>query len=233
MDMTTFEICSLIIISPPCLVALIFLWEKYIKRDRSAQQTREQQIANAPPAPVFRLRTLSRLETGQKSLTILNLVSLISIIPLLLFDIGFIIYSIKNGFESNYDVISVLLLIALYGVPAYTLLDILYFQPRKRRRGRSDVAKEATIELDGDIEALFARCQQVILDMRGRIISLKRRPRTIESELGNNKMTIKIQRTRSGRNRIYILSDAKWITVRFDRGQNQANVDEFIRRVSG
>jgi hypothetical protein len=114
--------------------------------------------------------------------------------------------------------------------PLYILIDYFYTQPRYNRRGRSHVAKEAIVTVAGDVDVVFDACYRVLDSMQAAMIILER-PNLFRAKVRNSVMTIVIRQIEGSKVRVYVVSDSKWLTVKWDMGANQKNVDDFLREL--
>lgn len=219
---------------PPFLLAILHLKDRYSRKAKQQrQQDQPSESGQSANTFAFKLRALQRPDPNERLLSKLNVILVVTSLPLLFFD-GFVIYyAATQGFESELDVGSLFFLALLFGLPIFVILDVFFLQPQKRRRGTSSVAESATLELDGNTDELFNTCHQALTDMGGRIIQLNRRTRLIRADFSKDVMTVRIQRTPSRKNRVSVLSDSKWISVVIDGGRNRSNVDAFIRKICG
>jgi uncharacterized membrane protein len=126
---------------------------------------------------------------------------------------------------------SLILFISLFIIlPIWFLVDNLFIQRRYNKLGRSMVAKEAEIILDCDAITAFNYCSKVLDTMRVTIIK-KNRPNLLKANLGKSVITVDILGRKGPKARIHILSDSQWLTVKFDAGANQRNIDNFLKEL--
>ena len=110
--------------------------------------------------------------------------------------------------------------------PIWMIVDIMVFDRRQRKLGKSHVAKEKTIDLKGDANTMFDRCWQVIHTSESSIIIMEK-PKLIKARWRNSIMTVTVANLGHGSVRVRISSDSRWVTTRWDFGKNQKNVDTF------
>jgi hypothetical protein len=177
----------------------------------------------------FKLLSLQRLERKDKPWVFLNILAVLSSLPLLAFDGYFFYLWITNKSAGDLDILSVIVLLIMVVLPIWVLIDTFIRQPRIRKRGRSGVAEPVTMELEGDIGILFEQCQKALVDMGVRITKLDFESKFIKADFGKDVMTIEIEQTEHLRNKVTILSDSKLKSVIFDFGSNRRNVDIFIK----
>jgi len=211
----------------PSAWALISIVNFFMRRRKPLPRDSSQNYES----PSFKLLSLQRYEPRDRTWIFLNIILVLSSVPLLLFDGYFVYLWITNGFAGDLDILSVIVLLIMIVLPIWSITDVFIIEPRIRKKGRSSVAEPATVELDGDIGILFEQCQKVLGDMGARITNLDSESKFIKADLGKNAMTIKIERTGYLRNQVSILSDSKLLSVRFDFGRNRKNVDIFIQKL--
>ena len=69
-------------------------------------------------------------------------------------------------------------------------------------------------------------------DMEAKIYSYDAKSRLTKADIGSNGMTVRIRGIRGVRKRIFITSDSKLLSVRFDFGQNRRNVETLLSKLS-
>lgn len=154
---------------------------------------------------------------------------------LLAFGIYAIILWISGAIQVQVDFRIVLFFVwfsgAFVGFPLYMLWDHCYTQRKYDRRGISHVAKAATVTAADDVDTVFDACYGVLSSMEAAIIRLEK-PNLLKARIRNCLMTILIGQIEESKTRIYVLSDSKWLTIKWDRGANQRNIDAFLGGLS-
>jgi hypothetical protein len=120
--------------------------------------------------------------------------------------------------------------VAFLGFPLFVVIDYFHVQPKYYRRGRSHVAKEAIVTVANDADTVFDACYRVLNSMQAAIIILER-PNLFKAKVRNSVMTIVIRQIEESKVSVHTVSDSKWLTVRWDLGGNQKNVDDFLREL--
>jgi len=103
-------------------------------------------------------------------------------------------------------------------------------QPKYYKQGRSHVTKEARITVTNDADAVFDACYRVLDSMQA-TIRIMERPNLLKAKVKDSMITITIIEIEGSKVRVYVLSDSKWLTVRWDGGANQRNIDNFLREL--
>jgi len=164
-------------------------------------------------------------------------VSLVPVIGAFLL-LGFSIWAIHiwiTGvvtFQVNVEIVLFFLgfSVAFVGLPLYIVIDHFYTQPKHYRCGRSHVAKEAIVTVANDAETVFDACYRALGSMQAAIIILKR-PNLFKARVRNCVMTVIIRQIEDSKASVYVVSDSKWLTVKWDMGANQKNMDDFLREL--
>ena len=158
---------------------------------------------------------------------------IITIIPasiLLAFGIWVIYTWIARRLEFQIDPESVLLLLLFIGLPLYVIIDHFFIQRKYDKLGRSSVAKEARVNVANDVDTVFDACYRALDSMQASIRIIEK-PNLLKASIRNSVMTITIIQIEGSKVRVYIQSDSKWLTVKWDGGANQRNVDSFLREL--
>lgn len=197
----------------------------YIRYPKSAQnsnltaQTRtinllnieQRELSNRPPKP-------------------LSLAPLVSSFLMLGFGAGVIHMMIAGIIEFQIDLWTVLLAVVFIGLPVYIIVDYFRTESKYYKLGRSSVAKEARVTVANDVDAVFGACYRALDSMQA-AISILEKPNLLKAKIRNCVMTVTIVPIEGSKVRVYILSDSKWLTIKWDRGANQRNVDDFLHEL--
>ena len=124
----------------------------------------------------------------------------------------------------------VLFAVVSIALPLWVIIDYTHTRTKYYRLGRSRVAKEAVVTAEGDVAALFYACYCALHSMRAAIIVLEK-PHLLKARVRNCVMTIVLLPVESSRVRVSILSDSRWLTVKWDGGANQRNIDSFLQEL--
>ena len=200
------------------------------------RQKKATQIDNLAAQTGDGTRADSVLKIEQRELSnrppfILSLVLLIG--AALLFALGVLaIYLWVAGrveFRVRYE--NILFLMLFIGFPLYIFVDQFIIQPKYYRLGKSFVAKEARLVIANNADAVFDACCQVLNSMNA-TINIVNRPTLLKAKVKDSVMTIKIRRIKGSKVGVYVLSDSRWLTVKFDAGANKRNIDIFLKELS-
>lgn len=123
-------------------------------------------------------------------------------------------------------------------LPIWGLVEILWIQRKHYKSGKSAAAKEKDLILLGDINKVFDEVIRVANVMRITPDQIDRPRKFIgysRKSIFHSTSVINItaKQLRQGRIKIHVLSDAEWVTVKWDIFRhNQRNVDNFVRLMS-
>lgn len=132
-------------------------------------------------------------------------------------------------FRISYE--NILFLMLFIGFPLYIFVDQFIIQPKYYKLGKSLVAKEARLIIANNVDAVFNACYQVLDSMKATIYIINR-PTLLKAKIKDSVMTIKIRRIKGSKVGVYVLSDSRWLTVKFDAGANKRNRDTFLKELS-
>ena len=149
---------------------------------------------------------------------------------LLAFDGLLFWFWITEPLTVDLDIASIVFLTFIVGFPLYSLIDIVIMEPRIRKSGHSKVAEPAVLVVEGEPDKLLKRCQDVLGEMGGTITHLDIESKLIKADFNKDEITIKIEHIQDLKYCILLLSDSKWLSVRFDFGRNKRNIDTFTRK---
>jgi len=176
------------------------------------------------------LLKVEQREPSRRPPVILLVLTLVPASILLTFGVWAIYTWITGRIEVHMDSWTVLFLVMFIGLPLFIMIDNFFTLPKQYKRGRSHVAKEAMVTVANDIDTVFDACYRVLDSMQATITVLEK-PNLLKAKLRNSVMTIKIRRIKGSKVQIYILSDSRWLTVKWDAGDNQRNIDRFLREL--
>lgn len=176
---------------------------------------------------------ISKIEQSEPSRHPPAILLVITTIPaLILFAFGIlVIYTWITGIiEFQIDIASILLLLLFIGLPIYIVIDLFIIQQKYNKRGKSYVAKEARATITNDTDTVFDACYDALYAMHA-VIRIMRRPYLLEANIRNSIMTILIMQIENSKVSVYILSDSRWLTVKWDGGANQRNINDFLHEL--
>lgn len=173
---------------------------------------------------------IDQRELSSRPPVILSILLIVCAFIFLVFGI-WIIYTWASGkapFRISYEVIIFFLLFFCF--PVYVFIDQFLIQPKYYKLGRSLVAKEARVTILNNADTVFDACYQVLESMKA-TVNIINKPKMLKVKIRNSVITIKIRRIKGSKVIVYVLSDSKWLTVRFDAGANQRNIDTFLKEL--
>jgi hypothetical protein len=225
----TFNWLYLLILLPAAIYYGIKIFDRF--SPKKSAQTDSLAAQTRVDTRVGSVLKIEQRELGNKPPFILSFALLISAI--LLFTLGVLaIYTWIAGiaeFRISYEII--LFLIFFIGFPLYIFVDQFLIQPKYYKLGKSLVAKEARLILANNADAVFDACYQVLNSMKA-TINIVNKPTLLKATVKDYVMTIKIRRIKGSKVGVYVLSDSKWLTVKFDAGANKRNIDTFLKELS-
>lgn len=124
---------------------------------------------------------------------------------------------------------ALLVLLLFVALPIVLVRDVIKILVR--RPARSEVARAASITVANDTDTVFDACCGVLRSMHA-AIRIMERPMLLKASVRNSLITIGITQIEESRVLVHVLSDAKWLTVRWDGGANQRNIDVFIQELT-
>jgi hypothetical protein len=202
--------------------------------DRLRQKERIQSNAPATQTGIEGLLKIEQRELSRRPPVILSIISLISACILLAFGVLIMYIWISGTVEFRMDISTFFFFLLFIGLPLFIIIDTirddLFIQPKYYKLGRSHVAKEAKVTVVNDADTVFDACYRVLRSMQA-TIRIMEKPRLLEAKIKDSVMTIKLRRIKGSKVQIYILSDNKWFTAKFDAGVNQRNVDSFLQEL--
>lgn len=202
--------------------------------DRLRQKERTQSSAPAAQTGIEGLLKIEQRERSRRPPVILSIVSLISACVLLAFGVLVMYIWISGTVEFRMDLSTFLFFLLFIGLPLFIIIDTirddLFIQPKYYKLGRSHVAKEARVTVANDADTVFDACYRVLRSMQA-TIRIMEKPRLLKANIKNSVIIVRIRRIRGSKVQIYILSDSKWFTAKFDAGVNQRNVDSFLQEL--
>lgn len=198
--------------------------------DRLRRKGRPQKDLQTDHPEVGGLLTIEQPDLSSHPPKILSIVSLVCASTLLVFGTWIINMWRTGTVDMQVDFVTALFFVLFMGVPVYILVDHFLIQPKYYKLGRSLVAKEARAVVANDADTVFDASHRVLGSMQAAIRKMDK-PRLLKARVGNSVMTIKIRGLKGSKARVYMLSDSKWLTVKWDAGANQRNVDRFLQEL--
>ena len=116
-------------------------------------------------------------------------------------------------------------------IPLIIIADYFHTKCKYYKLGRSRVAKEAKITIANDADTVFDSCYRALDSMRA-AIRIMEKPNLLRANIRNCVMTIRMIQIEGCKVIVYILSDSKWLTIKWDGGANQRNIDDFLQELS-
>jgi hypothetical protein len=196
-----------------------------------------RKTVTAPSAPSSasykNVLKIKQREPSNRPPIILEIALIVCLLILLAFGVLAICLWIKGEIAAPSGLSGILAFVFFVALPIWFLVDILILERKHYKSGESSVAKNKTIILYGEINEVFDGCIRVLGRMKVIPITIDK-PKLfkgyLRSLLGNSIITLKTNKVRGGKVKIYVLSDAKWVTVTWDIfNVNQRNVDNFER----
>ncbi|MGA8849420.1 MAG: hypothetical protein WB564_06330 [Dehalococcoidia bacterium] len=226
MDLEDFRLWLSLILLLPAAIYYVIKVTDYFGHKKA--------VGNSTPAAQIKTVSLLKIKQGEPSRRPPGIFTIMYLVPaciLLAFGGGVIYMWIAGIAELQMDFWIVLFFIMFIGFPLYMLIDHFLIQPRYYRLNRSHVAKEAIVTVGNDIDTIFDACYRVLDSMQA-AIRMMEKPDLLKASIRNFVMTITLIQIAGSKVRVYILSDSKWLTVRWDAGANQRNIDSFLRELS-
>jgi hypothetical protein len=181
-------------------------------------------------ARTITLLRIDQSEPGRRPPIVLLIMTLIPACVLLIFGGCAIFAWITGNIEVHFDLLTILFLVAFIGLPLFVIIDNFVTQPKYYRLGRSHVAKEAIVTVAGHVDVVFDACYRA-LDSVQAVITILERPNLLKAKVRNSVMTVVTRQIEDSKVSVYVVSDSRWLTVKWDGGANQRNVDEFLREL--
>ncbi len=114
----------------------------------------------------------------------------------------------------------------LFGLlPLWLLLEPFTFDRKYYKSGRSATAIDVTFVVSGDITDVFNRCFNILETMKAKIIR-KNTPNLIKAHLDKSNISVEVSPS-DDNVKVYVVSDATWVTVKVGKGRNQRIIDKF------
>ena len=171
-------------------------------------------------------------EPSTKPPSAFNYVLIASSIIMLLFGSLAVYFWLTGDIIGHIDLYWILFFAFFVGAPILALLDIFVWEKKYYKLGKSARHAEKTITVKDDINNIFNRGLRVlnIKPMETSVIKIDR-PKLIKAQIAGFIITIKTRHILKGLVNIYISSDSRWLTTKFDWGVNQKNVDKIDRLI--
>jgi len=171
-------------------------------------------------------------EPSNKPPSALNYILIASSIIMLLFGSLAAYFWLTGGITGQINLYWIMFFAVFIGIPILTLLDIFVWEKKYYKLGKSARHAEKTITVKDNINNIFNRGLRVlnIKPTETSVIKIDR-PKLIKAQIAGFIVTIKTRHVLKGLVNIYILSDSRWLTTKFDWGVNQKNVDKIDRLI--
>jgi hypothetical protein len=174
------------------------------------------------------INKLEQKEPNNKPPLILYIVLAICSLPLLAIA-GFSIWLWVSGkvpFKFDWSVLFFAFFFII--LPLGWIIELLVFDQRRFKLGRSFVAKEASVDFDEDILTSFDRCLNTFPKINAHVIKFEK-PKYMIATINNSKFTILFRRKNVTGSKANITCDSQWLTVRFDAGANRRYLNQFLK----
>lgn len=162
--------------------------------------------------------------------------------PLLLMSIGciavFLVFSFAI-FQTYLVIIGVIdiqlniewiIFYILFGVvPLYIFFDLLIFDRKHYRSGKSATAVDAKVIIKGEKTDVFNRCANILESMSMKL-KIKKTPLLLKATFDKSNISMAF-RTQKGNVEINILCDANWVTVKIGKGKNQKILNDIQEKI--
>jgi hypothetical protein len=207
------------------IIFLIILIGYYFKRWREShnpnRQTNNEISASIPRSSLLKI---DQTEPKRKPPLIITGTLFIATIIILAFGIfgSYLVFSGKFKFTPSF-LIYIFLFVVL---PILSILDLLVFDRKYYKVGKSSVERHVRITSEEDIVRVFEQCRSALGEMKA-FIYRKDTPTFLKARLGKSVITVRLDRAEDNKTLIDMSSDAQWMTVKFDLGENQNNVNKF------
>lgn len=212
---------------PPVLVALSQAL-KALGDVRYAKPAQDH--SGTPRTRTIRLQKIEQREPSRHPPKPVSLIPLICAFLLLAYGILGTYVWIVGIAEFQMGLWAVLFFVGFIGLPLWIIRDHFLVQPKYDKRGRSHVAKEARVTVANDVDTVFDACHRALDSMQA-AIRIMEKPNLLKANIRNSMMTITIIQAEGSKARVYALSDSKWLTVRWDSGANQRNIDSLLHEL--
>lgn len=196
------------------ILGLTGTWNKLISKSEHRQ----------PKIP--KISPIERIEHGKKPSVIL------SYLWIMFFSLVIILGSanIYGWFAktTNFDISKGILIPISIISSMYCLMDMFVIRRKYYKLSRSNVVSDMDFIVDGNINKIFDDCRRIILTMIPTNIRAKP-PKLLKAHLAESKIIVEISHRRDSRVNVYVVSDAFCVTTRHDNGDNQKNIDTFMK----
>lgn len=220
------SICVLVLIG--VILSYSPIWHKFFKKIPITTPSTVNDISGISYDKICKIE---QQEPSKRPPIFLNVALVLSWSVMLAFG-GLLIYLWIDGKLNTQISLSLLLSPVIFiALPIWVLVDTLWLARKHYTLDKSSVAKDKKIILLGDIKEVFDGCLGVLDIMKATPIIMEK-PKLFKGHLrswfGNSIITVKTNRVRGNKVRIYVLSDSQWVTVRWDIWNvNQRNINTF------
>lgn len=213
----------------PLAVTLLTVIPQAIKGLGHFRDTKPaQKPGHSAQTGVISLLEIEQREPSNRPPRLLSVPPLVFSFLMLAFSIWAISMWVAGMAEFQVGFWLVIFLALFIGLPFFIIWDHFFIQRKYYKLGRSHVAKEARITVANDAETVFDACCRALDSMQA-AVSILRKPNLLKAKVRNSVMVITITQIEGSKVRVYIRSDSKWLTVRWDMGANQRNIDSFLQ----
>lgn len=214
-----------LILALPAAIYYVIKLYGYVNRRKAERNT-----SYSPAVERSIVLKIQQREPSKRPPAILSIVLIICSFLLLAFGAWAIYLWVAGKVAVRVDIWMILFFVIFLAFPLYSLVDHFIMQPRFYRLGRSIVAKEAKVVLDGDANTAFDSCHRALDAMKATIIKMNK-PNMLKARLGKSLITIQIKHRKGSKVRANILCDSQWLTVKFDAGANQRYINTFLNEL--
>lgn len=208
----------------------IIVWTAYMAwKERHQVTDQANLVVERPLAATSNILHIERQEPSNRPPFWLVLIGMIASIIFLAVGV-FQTYLVLSGIiiaKFNFEWIAFYLLFGVF--PIWLLIDLLIFDRKYYKSGRSATAIEVTFVVRGEITDVFNKCSNILETMNANIIR-KNTPTLIKARFNKSNISVEVS-PKDDNVQIYVVSDATWVTVKIGRGRNQRNIDEFQKHL--
>jgi len=204
----------------------IIVWTAYMAW-KGRQQVTDQtnSVVERPLATTSNILQIERQETSNRPPLWLSITGTVTFLLLLAFGL-WVTYFVLSGIiiaKFNLEWIAFYLLFGVF--PILMLIAPFTFDRKYYKSGRSATAIDVTFVVSGDITDVFNKCFNILETMKAKIIR-KNTPNLIKGGLNKSNISIEV-RPSDDNVKVYVISDATWVTVKVGKERNQRIIDEF------
>lgn len=217
---------SYLLLALPAAVYYVMRLYSYFKRRRPQGDT-----SYAPATGRGSILRIEQREPSNRPPAVLSIVLITCTLFMLTLGVWVIYLWVVGKVAVRIDISTIFFFVLFLAFPIWVLVDNFVIQRRFYRLGRSMVAKEAEVVFEGNANIAFDACRRALDAMKVPIIKMNK-PNLLKARLGKSVITVEIRHRKGSKVRVHILSDSQWLTVKFDVGANQRNIDTFLNELS-